>query len=406
MDISPKQRFLDICHFKRPGDLWIRDAFWPETATEWVNQGAPKQMLPSTPREGLVGNCFLHDYFQFDRLRSLFEVISSISMATSQPPGLGYEVSLYQSCPVVPVFEPRVISEDEHAISFINGVGQTLKVLKDNPFKMPTFLDWPVKDRATWKEYKKRLDPHTPGRYPADWNAYVQEMNKLGGETPLSLGVGGFYGYLREWVGSERILYMFYDDPKLIEDMMEQMLYLETEVIKRVLKDIKVQRATFWEDMAYKSGPLISPAMVRKFMMPRYKKITDLLHSNGVDVIYMDSDGNLNELIPLWLEVGINYVWPLEVAAHNDAVALRKKYGKNLILGGNIDKRALAKGKEAIREEVMSKVPFLLEQGGYFPTVDHNVPPDVTFENYCYYINLIREVAGLEKLPFHETVQR
>ena len=141
--------------------------------------------------------------------------------------------------------------------------------------------------------------------------------------------------------------------------------------------------------------------MVRKFMLPRYKKITDLLHSYGVDVIYVDSDGNLNELIPLWLEVGINYVWPLEVAAHNDAVALREMYGKDLIMSGNIDKRALIKGKEAIREEVMSKVPFLLEQGGYFPTVDHTVPPDVTFENYCYYINLMREVAGLEKLSFN-----
>ncbi len=49
----------------------------------------------------------------------------------------------------------------------------------------------------------------------------------------------------------------------------------------------------------------------------------------------------------------------------------------------------------------MSKVPFLLETGGYFPTIDHWVPPDVTFENYCYYINLIREVAGLEKLSFY-----
>jgi uroporphyrinogen decarboxylase len=193
---------------------------------------------------------------------------------------------------------------------------------------------------------------------------------------------------------------MFYDNPGLIEDMMEQILYLETEIIKRTLKDIKVQQATFWEDMAYKAGSLISPAMVRKFMMPRYKKITDLLHSFGVDVIWVDSDGNLDELIPLWLEVGINFPWPFEVAAGNDAVAVRKKYGKNLIMSGAIDKRALAKGKEAIKEEVMSKVPFLLEQGGYFPTVDHFVPPDVSFENYCYYINLMREVAGLEKLPF------
>ncbi len=193
---------------------------------------------------------------------------------------------------------------------------------------------------------------------------------------------------------------MFYDDPELIEDMMEQVLYLETEVIKHTLKDIKIQTATFWEDMSYKAGSLISPAMVRKFMMPRYKKITDLLHSYGVDVIFLDSDGNVEQLVPLWLESGINYIWPFEVAAGNDAVTLRKKYGKDLIIGGAIDKRALIKGKEAIREEVMSKVPFLLEQGGYFPSVDHLVPPDVSFENYCYFINTMREVAGLEKLPF------
>jgi len=75
-------------------------------------------------------------------------------------------------------------------------------------------------------------------------------------------------------------------------------------------------------------------------------------------------------------------------------------YGKNLIIGGAIDKRALIKGKEAIHEEVMSKIPFPLQSGGFFPSVDHLVPPDVTFENYCYYINLMREVAGQEKLSF------
>jgi uroporphyrinogen decarboxylase len=88
------------------------------------------------------------------------------------------------------------------------------------------------------------------------------------------------------------------------------------------------------------------------------------------------------------------------VAAGNDVLAVRKKYGKDLIIGGGIDKRALIKGKEATREEVMSKVPFLLEQGGYFACVDHRVPPDVTFENYCYYLNLVREIGGLEKISF------
>ncbi len=401
MNISHRERFLDICHFKRPGDLYmLKDRFWSEALVNWVKQGAPKEMLPTTVGEGLGGNRFLHDYFHYDPWRWLTEVASGIGAARAQPPGLGYEVNLYKPTPVVPPYEPKIISEDERTAAFINESGQTLRTLKDNPSKMPMFLDWPVKDRATWNEYKKRLDPDTPERWPADWKAYVQEINKLGEEIPISLAVGGFFGYLMEMIGAERILYMFYDDPNLIEDMMEQMLYLETGVIKRVAKDIRIDHATFWEDMCYKTGPMISPAMVRKFMMPRYKKITNLLHSYGVDVIYLDSDGNISELIPLWLESGINYMWPLEVAAGNNAVALRKKYGKDLILSGNIDKRALIKGKEAIREEVMSKVPFLLEQGGYFPTVDHHVPPDVTFENYCYYINLIREVAGIKKLSF------
>ena len=404
MNISPKQRFLDICHFKRPGDLcmltgWVQGhALWEETEGEWVKQGAPPQ---------IINHRFCSHYFQLQHIRWLSEIRSGILGGVywwweSQRPkinlGHGIMVSPEATDTTVPAYEPRIISEDEHTFTIRIGGGQVVKYLKSNPDRMPMYLDWPVKDRATWNEHKRRLDPNTPARWPSDWNAYVQEMNSK--SEPLSLGVGSFYGYLRNWVGSERILYMFYDDPILIEDMMEHMLYLETEIIKRVLKDIKVQQATFWEDMCYKAGPLISPAMVRKFMMPRYKKITDLLHSYGVDVIYLDCDGNVEQLVPLWLEAGINFIWPFEVAAGNDAVAIRKKYGKDLIIGGTIDKRALIKGKEAIREEVMSKVPFLLEQGGYFPSVDHLVPPDVTFENYCYYINLMREVAGLEKLSF------
>ncbi|MDP6043276.1 MAG: uroporphyrinogen decarboxylase family protein [Dehalococcoidales bacterium] len=410
MSISNRERFLDICHFKRPGDLCLLsthiNSFAEQTLEKWVEQGAPKEIM---------NRGFYRDYFQFQHIHWLGEIKSGLNIPVFSDSsryvgveispkidlGHGIMVPARGRSPIVPAYEPRIIGEDEHTVTLINADGQTAKGLKEafkTDWGMPMFLDWPVKDRATWNKHKKRLDPDTPGRWPSDWNTYVQKMNTR--PEPISIQVGSFFGFLREWVGLERLLYMFHDDPGLIEEMMEQMLYLETEVIKRTLKDIKVQQATFWEDMCYKTGPLISPAMVRKFMLPRYKKVTDLLHSYGVDVIYLDSDGNLNELIPLWLEVGINLIWPFEVAAGNDAVALRKKYGKEIILTGNIDKRALIKGKETIRQEVMSKVPFLLESGGYFPSVDHTVPPDVTFDNYCYFINTLREVAGLEKLSF------
>ena len=185
-------------------------------------------------------------------------------------------------------------------------------MLGANPLT-PTGPSFARGGRGVGEQEQHKLRPGPTERWPDDWNAYVKEIN--GKSEPLSLSVGSFDGFLREWVGSERILYMFYDDPNLIEEMMEQVLYLETEVIKRTLKDIKVQQASFGEDMCYKAGPLISPAMVRKFMMPRYQKITDLLHSYGVDVIYLDCDGNVEQRIPLGLAVGINCHWPFALVA-------------------------------------------------------------------------------------------
>jgi len=386
MTVSNRDRYKAIARFQRPGDLWFRDAFWQETLIEWVQGGAPEQLTNSAWRG---------QHFGFDHSRGLREIVSGLVNA----PYVAGDVEAYLAVPpIVPQFEPEVVREDKDTIVMVNQGGQTVRVLKNDPQKMPMYLDHPVTDRGSWKEYKKRLDPANPDRWPADWDWYVDKMNSR--DFPVVLSVGGFFGFLREWMGVERLLYTFYDDPALVEDMMDTMLHLELEVVGRTVKDIQVDQASFWEDMCYKTGPLISPAMFREFMVPRYRQVVDLLRSNGIDIIYVDSDGNVSALIPLWLECGVNYIWPLEVAAGNDAVALRKEYGKELILGGAIDKRALAKSKEAIREEVFSKVPFLLEQGGYFPSVDHLVPPDVTYENYCCFVNTMREAAGLGKLSF------
>jgi uroporphyrinogen decarboxylase len=141
--------------------------------------------------------------------------------------------------------------------------------------------------------------------------------------------------------------------------------------------------------MAYKNGPLMSPKQFREFMLPSYKKLTSFLRKNGIDVILVDTDGDARLLIPLLLEGGVNGIYPLEVQAGMDAVALRKEYGKRLLLIGNIDKRAIAKGKEAIEREIKSKLPYLKEEGGYIPSLDHEVPPDIPYQNYMYYLEFI-----------------
>jgi uroporphyrinogen-III decarboxylase len=389
MDISSRKRFKDIAHFVRPGDLCIAswfNGFWDETIPGWIKSGAPPQ---------LKNNTFCGKYFDYFYVRVLGEIISGLTIIPNDIAGYKFTSVIP---PIRPEFDTQFISEDEHTFTIINRGGQTARYSKEHPQRMPEYLAQPVKDWDSWKKYKKSLAPEAPGRFPADWEAYARKMNAK--DDPIHLHVGGFFSFLREWMGLEKLLYTFYDEPKLIEDMMETMLQLELAVIVRTVKDIKVDWVSYHEDMCYKSGPLISPQMFRKFMMPRYQKLTELLHKNNIDIIFVDCDGKIDKLLPLWLECGVNGMWPLEVTAGMDAVALRKEYGKDVILAGNIDKRALIKGKEAIKEEVLAKVPYLLNQGGYFPSVDHGVPPDVTLENYQYFINTLREVAGIEKIRF------
>ena len=102
----------------------------------------------------------------------------------------------------------------------------------------------------------------------------------------------------------------------------------------------------------------------------------------------MDSDGNFEVLIPLLLECGINHISPLEQASDMDPIRLRRQYGRDLVLSGGIDKREIAKDKKAIRKELTAKLPQLLERGGYFPALDHTFPPDISYQNFQYYMEL------------------
>ena len=199
---------------------------------------------------------------------------------------------------------------------------------------------------------------------------------------------------------------MFYDDPALIHEMCEHIADFVVELIAPLLQRVDFDFAFIWEDMAGKAGPLCSPKTYREFMLPPLKRVTDLLRRHGVEIIIVDSDGNNDVLIPLWLEAGVTGLRPFEIAADCDPVATRKQYGRDLIIQGGIDKRALARGREAIEHEVLSKVPWLCLQGGFFPQVDHLVPPDVPLGNYEYYAQLLRQVVEEPERWLHEARAR
>jgi uroporphyrinogen decarboxylase len=161
----------------------------------------------------------------------------------------------------------------------------------------------------------------------------------------ISIDGGSFYGFLRDWVGVKKLSLMLYDDPDLVHEMMDYLAGFYIEVLHRALDEVDIDFAMFWEDMCYKTGPLLSPAMFREFMLPHYKRVTSFLVDHGVELSWVDCDGNIEALIPLWIEGGVRGFYPLEVASGMDAGALRAEYGQQIVIWGNVDKRALAQGR-------------------------------------------------------------
>jgi uroporphyrinogen decarboxylase len=139
---------------------------------------------------------------------------------------------------------------------------------------------------------------------------------------------------------------------------------------------------------------MISPKMVRQFLLPAYKRWVSEIKGSGCPIVYMDSDGYVRELIPIWIEGGINYSGPNEVAAENDIVEYRKLFGRNMAYNGGIDKRAIAKGGQVIEEEMERVIPPLLKDGGFVPGCDHGVPPDISWPNFIKYSRILARMTG------------
>ncbi len=232
-------------------------------------------------------------------------------------------------------------------------------------------------------------------RLPEDWSMIKEKYRNR--TFPLALGGVpiGFYGTLRHLIGPEQVLYTFHDDPELIKDMVDFLADHIINVWSGVLGQLSVDYAQLWEDVCYRGGPLISPSMFRKFFLSAYKKVSNFCKDMGVNTLFVDSDGDITELIPLWLEGGVTGLYPFEVQAGMDVVKVRREFPKLQIMGG-INKMAIAKGKESIDQE-LKNVSSLLQTGGYIPHIDHFVPLGVPWKNFKYYRIQLNKLIDKDK---------
>ena len=371
---SYRDRFINTMLFKGAGQVpRCEVALWGQTIDRWKNEGAPEE-------------AFEHDgFFMLGNKHFGFEPKIFIDIHAQDP---------------FPAFEKKVIEEDARYIIYTDSHGVTHKALKEGEAHgtrmcMDQYIGFPVTDRKSFGELKKRFNAETGNRYPESWGEKTLEWEKR--DCPLCLtrnGDFGFYSILRSYMGTEGVSYIFYDDPGLAHEMLDFFCEYIIELTHKALHETNCDYFNFWEDMSFKNGPLVSPECFRTFFLPRYKRLVGHLRAHGVEIVTVDTDGDPGGLIPLFLEAGVNGLWPIEIAAGLDPAALRKEYGSDLALIGGIDKRILAASKNEIDYEVNRVLDFMLPRGGYIPTVDHSVPPDVPYENFLHYLTVKNKLLG------------
>lgn len=345
-------------------------SFWDETLPAWRGQG-----LPADVDRGNAG-----DYFGLDQ---------SLGSPQSAAWSTGVNSGL------LPGFEHRILDDDGDVFTEVQHDGAIVRRQRSS-VSIPMHVGHTLVDRQSWdRHYKPRLDPDAPGRLPADWEQRASVWRDEARPHPIFIESGSLFGWIRDWMGIENLSMVIYDDPAWFEQMVETLADLQIANFTRLFATGgRFDAVGMWEDMCYNAGPLLSPAHFKQFLVPHYRRITELLNRHGVDIVYLDCDGRIDDLIPLWLDAGVNCMFPIEIGTWGaDPVRYRREYGRNLRMMGGFGKQILAKSKPAIEREVIRLTP-LVEEGGYIGFADHRVPPNVPLEHYAWYCQTVRRIWG------------
>jgi len=345
--------------------------YWPQTIRRWLKEGLPLELTEEEQNQMFLAK--LDRFFGFD---------GGHSVAVSINQGMN------------PAFETKIIERKENSVIMQDGAGVIAERYESNvdQSSIPRIIKSPIETPDDWPGIKERYRLDDPIRQrPADEVDKVRQGIKDG--KVVAIFCMGFYAQLRGFMGTENLSTAFYDYPDMIHDMVEHQAELCARQIESLPDDIVIDHVSWWEDMAGRNGPLVGPHTFREFLQPGYHRIMSECKRRGCVLSVVDSDGNPHDIVGNWLEEGVNIMFPLEVQAGVDPYAWREEFGMDLRLKGGIAKVPLVEGGSAIDKE-LERIRPLMEQGGYIPHLDHLVPPDIPYKNYCEYLEKKRKLIG------------
>jgi len=412
--MNTRERFLEVMDFNTTvKPLKWEFGFWGETLNKWYGQGLSRSSYPQIETTVSTPTSTLYTYAWSDKGRGRTRLPNGMPVTAGGLywPTQGFPLDrdvgdcfgfdktqrmVDVNLLFAPMFDVKVVNEAEDRLTYVDVDGVTRVFLKKEA-TIPAAIDWPIKDRASWKKLKaERLDlKDISSRFPPHWGQLLAEYRNR--DYPLAIGgyPHGLFGTPSHLMGYENLFVAYATDPALVHDILKTFTELWINVYSEVLAQVEVDVWHIWEDVSFGKGPMISPAMVKEFMGPYIKRIGDFLKSRGVRVILLDTDGDCNSIIPIFVEAGVTGMYPFEAHCGMDIVEVRKRYPRLPILGG-IPKSDIQMGPKRI-DQILEPVEAVLKTGGYVPFADHLVPPEVDFQNFSYYrtrLNALIDQAG------------
>ena len=375
--MTNRERVHAILHYQDYDRMpVVAFGYWGETLEKWCNEGY-------ITREECDGYNTRGDNSDAD-----FSIMKKLGFDFNWNAVFGGRNFMY------PPFEEEVI-ETRPDGSIIKRDSLGLKVLvKPGVVSIPAEIGTSLTGREAWEEHYKHRFQYSEDRVNMEAVKAAIAENETR-DLPLALHCGSLYGNIRNMMGVEPLAYLFADDDELYEEIIDTVGNLVYKVAEKIATSgIKFDYAHFWEDICFNSGPLVNPEVFSDYVGPHYKKITDMLRKNGIDRVSVDCDGKIDELVPVWLENGVNTMFPIEVGTwHASFDNWRRIYGKDLRGVGGMDKRVFAQDYTAVDREIERLKP-IVDMGGYIPCPDHRIPPDAKWENVQYYCERFRKTFG------------
>ncbi len=311
-------------------------------------------------------------------------------------------VDFFPAVPCKGVQCKKTIKDGYEYIEYQTGALTRQLVDNDNEYSMPEFMVYDVQDNESWQVYKEL---NTPG--PRWSDRQIDEVCRKynNREKPLFISVLSTWGFIRDVAGAEAAAMMIYDRPELVEEMIQWQRQLRKEYLFPLIERLKPEIVKVGEDCCYKNGMLISPKHFDEFCGESYREIRDIAKSCGCELFVIDTDGKIDEFVPLAEKYGVNGVYPVEAKADNDLIQLRKKH-PNFIFLGWLEKEVINEGNESMIEgEIAAKVVPMLKSGRYFPNIDHSLQPMCTFKNLCHFMNVLHKATNNPLGQFYQYIK-